>query len=483
PYMTPPAPGLTPINALPNEVLADIFVLGADMQAEEPIDLDPDARSDAGADEDAEVDFEVLVSHVCQRWRAVALGTPALWNCVSFSEGPPFERSRTYIERSREAPLTITIDCTVQPRQTDGRVLPEDLPAIRDLILPHVGRWRSFECAVSSYAVMHSTLLALSSAGPAPELDELMLYDHGEHDDEYESFHPASLRAPLLPFGGIAPNLRHVVLWGVHLDWERAAFLTGLETLELAYHARDVRPSYAVFARMLSSSPALHRLSLQLSCPAGDADDWPVTPLPLPCVDQLQLAFLDPSTVLALLARLALPALRHLALEADPDDYSAVLHALVGSGGGGRAQQLESLKVAGLQVEEADVRAFYGAMPGLQTLELDGLTSSDHFIDCLIPAEDAALLPRLESLTTTGVDGAQICAIVETREGAGVPLRRVAMASDDELGLDDEAWLREHVDFARFEDEDSEFVDDQGSIVIEEDDFTGSEEGSGSGSE
>lgn len=32
--------------------------------------------------------------------------------------------------------------------------------------------------------------------------------------------------------------LKHVALWGVHLDWERASFLEGLEDLELAYHSK-----------------------------------------------------------------------------------------------------------------------------------------------------------------------------------------------------------------------------------------------------
>ncbi|KAI0027946.1 hypothetical protein K488DRAFT_90279 [Vararia minispora EC-137] len=447
PYITPPVPDQTPINVLPVEILAIIFNSGADMQAES-----------------ANPGFEVLVSHVCQRWRTVALKAATLWNRVSFDEGPPFERSRTYIERSRKAPLYIEINCDALYHEddedpTNGPVFPEDLPAIYGLILPHVGCWRSFKIMVRSPTIMHRVLLVLSSAGPAPELHKLVLiyFMPNDRNDADEFFYPASLREPLLPFGGIAPNLRHLELWGVHLDWECAASRAGLETLQLAYHARDVRPSFAAFAHILSSSPALRRLALIESGPAGGVENWPELPLRIRLgdVDQLVFVFLYQSVVLALLARLELPALRHLTLgdldlEEDAGDHGAVLRALVGDGEGGLARQLESLEVAGLRAKEADVRALYNVMPGLQTFELDALQAGGHFFNCLLPAEGAAPLPCLESLKTTGISGRQMCAIVKARAAANMPLKRVSMARGDVVSSKQRTWLRKRVDFTRF---------------------------------
>ncbi|KAL0961050.1 hypothetical protein HGRIS_006039 [Hohenbuehelia grisea] len=63
--------------------------------------------------------FQVLVSHVCRRWREASVSTPTLWTRITFSE-PPFEQSRVWIERSGTAPLDIEIDCTRRNFIPDG---------------------------------------------------------------------------------------------------------------------------------------------------------------------------------------------------------------------------------------------------------------------------------------------------------------------------------------------------------------------------
>lgn len=93
---------------------------------------------------------------------------------------------------------------------------------------------------VSDYKVMYHTLKSLAGAGEASQLKALQLYhyeDEAENEDEDE-FRYEDMKEGLIPFGGKAPQLKHVALWGVHLDWDKASFLEGLEDLELAYHSK-----------------------------------------------------------------------------------------------------------------------------------------------------------------------------------------------------------------------------------------------------
>ncbi|KAI6029840.1 hypothetical protein BKA83DRAFT_4489770 [Pisolithus microcarpus] len=78
------------INRLPNELLAQIFLL---------------IRSER----------EKLV-HVSRRWRAVVFDTPSIWNEIILGcyEGRP-GLLKLHLERSRQTPLTVTLDSDQQP--------------------------------------------------------------------------------------------------------------------------------------------------------------------------------------------------------------------------------------------------------------------------------------------------------------------------------------------------------------------------------
>lgn len=106
---------------------------------------------------------------------------------------------------------------------------------------------------VSDYKIMYHTLKSLSApgVGEASLLKALQLYHYEEEGEDEEIFGYEGMKEGLVPFGGKAPNLRHVALWGVHVDWERTGWLEGLEDLELAYHTkvrfchtRHIHPSF-----------------------------------------------------------------------------------------------------------------------------------------------------------------------------------------------------------------------------------------------
>ena len=511
-------PGTTPVNTLPNELLSYIFTLGS--EAEEDGDHDDDEE-----EEDVHthmvprrpcLPFKVLVSHICRRWRTVAVETSMLWAHLNFAEGPPFDKSRTWLERSKGCALDIELDCTVnedadsdefddppdaslhdnddelvapedrvampggpapvktKPSRLPGRVSPVDLPIVRDMILPHVWRWRIFELMVNDYQIMYGILSTLASVPEAPQLQVLRLYHYDDNDD-YDHFRPPHLKQPLFaPFRGRAPNLLNAALWGVHVDWEACAFLQGLEELELAYHAKDVRPSYEIFARILQGSPDLHILTLCASGPAGNPEDWPTDVIELPSVKHLVLAFFEPSYVSALMKRLVFPNLSTLALDFDSGDYSSFLAQLARPAPTQRhslCQNLIDLKVSGMQCSNAALATFYAALPNLTSLNLNCYhLLPRQFFKYLYPGRrdadepEGCFLPKLESLSTSGISGTEMRELLISR--SGVPIKHVLMDSAADVDIEEEEWIRNKVEtFEFFDGSDDE--DDDDPIITE----------------
>ncbi|RPD62441.1 hypothetical protein L226DRAFT_332015 [Lentinus tigrinus ALCF2SS1-7] len=549
-----PKDGRCIINELPSELLSHIFTLGwtpeRDQEDEEDDfeDVDEGASDElsyssgssvSGDDEDGghshhgdehrsrKLPFNVLVSHVCQRWRDVALSNSLLWNHISFVGPPPYERALIYLSRAASAPLALTVDRTVDDEEeedfseSDYEVDEDEGPknndpdlaiitGIMDVIVPHIDHTQTLQIMVSFYPQMHRALEMMSACQGAPMLEELQLY-HYEDTDEHETFKWQELREqPFVLFHGNIPRLIHVALWGVHVDWskEGSPYLTGLTDLELAYHARDVRPSIYEFARIMRSCPDLRTLTLCLSAPAGTPSDWPSglplseddmdvegVPFVLPKLSELVLAYLEPNYLLSLLPRFSFPALTSLALDLEDEDYGEVLTYLssprslpqppqppltlrgpgvAGSPAAQRARSLlsnlTSLKIASLPCPDTLVADAYRQLENVTALNLNMMYLGDGWFDLLFPKHAAApalantllgasevLLPRLETLTCTGIDGGRMRELVRLRAACGRPVKKVLMNQDDDVSEEDELWLGEHLEkFEYFEGSDEE---------------------------
>ena len=584
----PPNGGRCIVNELPSELLSHIFSLGWASERDQHSDEDDFEDVDEGESDDGTMSttasvsdddrsstrsalddedrrarkqpFNVLVSHVCRRWRAVALDSSLLWTHIHFEGPPPWERALIYLNRASTAPLSISIDRTLDDEDhgSESEYDSEDedeskdndpdltiITEIMDIVVAHINHIQALEIMVSFYPHMHRTLVKLGATPGAPLLEVLQLY-HYEDTEEHESFKHVELRdQPFVLFSGHAPRLTHVALWGVHINWSKqgSPFLTGLVDLELAYHAPDVRPGFKDFMRILRSSPDLHTLSLSLSGPAGmpgewasvnilaDDDDGDVdgsamvvdssAPLALSRLQNLVLAYLEPHYLLALLPRLFLPALTELVLDLEEDDFSDFLAYLAsprslpqtpppplslrGPGVAGSLAPpprprsllsgLTALRVASLPcAHEGVVLDAYKQLDKLIALNLNIIYSGAHWFALLVPSptpstsantnQNELYLPRLEALTTTGVDGGGLRELVEARAARGAPLREVRMNVDDGIEEEDEVWLRGHLErFDTFEASDEEEVeldafdddDDDGweDADDEEDDFDG----------
>ncbi|KAH9018502.1 hypothetical protein EDB85DRAFT_2012471 [Lactarius pseudohatsudake] len=366
-------------------------------------------------------------------------------------------------------------------------VSPADLPVVRDLILPHSVRWRTFELLVDDFHLMYNTLATLSCVLEAPELRALRLCHHDDNKN-HDHFSPVDLKQPFFtPFSGCAPELGLVTLRDVHVDWETCAFLQGLEELELAYHAKDVRPPYKIFTRILRGSPDLHTLTLSASGPAGDPEvDWPANVIELPSVRQLGLASLEPSYASALLKRIVFPNLLVLSLDFhnfDQEDYSSFIteqltkpapnqrHSL--------CHNLVDLKLSGMQCSPTAVSRLYYALSNLVSLDINFNNHlpypfwTDLFWVNLVD-EPHDTIPKLATLTTSGLSGAWVCHLLSQRP----KIKHVRMDSEADMTEEDEAWLRAHTesfDFFDNEDDDIASVGSEEILIVDLTDEEGDE--------
>ncbi|KAH9841549.1 uncharacterized protein C8Q71DRAFT_337009 [Rhodofomes roseus] len=516
PYL-PPQDGRCLINDLPTELLSQIFLMGAEMDdptsededEDEDYDSDDEDKSDDedeedkdGEDEDEKPSFEVTGSHVCKLWRDVAINTPALWSSLNFSEGPPYTKSAVYLERSKGSPLDLTIDVTKDedsddetdpnnpvPALAELMVCSDELEAILKLIIPHVWHWRLLELMVSDYVLMHSALTQMAACPSAPMLEVLELYHYEEDEEGEEMFAPAKFKEQnFVLFNGNAPRLTHVALWGVHLDWAASTFLSGLTELELAYHAKDVRPPFKDVARILRDSPEMGTLTICQSGPTGGPAEWlesmmdpnamqtdssepqPDTTISLPSLKNLVIAFLEPEYAKNLVERLVLPNLKSLAIDLEEDDGTPLLQTLTrpsSTTGKSVLSGLQALKVAGVQCQEGTVIVdMYAALTNLVQLNLNFGFVSDKWFDVLVAQWESVagsgkdpLLPRLETLTTSGLSGKDVRKLIEARKAMNRPVKTVFMNQMDELEEEDEQWIKDNVDeFDYFEGSDEEDI-------------------------
>lgn len=491
--------------------------------------VDEDGLSESSMDSDATFEpmpsFEVLISHVCHHWRVVALNTPSLWTEIDVSplDSPPFERVQTFLERSKSLPIDIRIDCEPpdddEEEDSSGSEDSElghsphsmtfsDLDNLMSLLVPHISRWGSVEVAVACYKHMFIFLSAVSdpSIAGAPQLEALQLYHH-EDAESLTAFAQPDLVQHFKLFGGVAPRLKSVALWGVHVDWcqEWLSCGSNLLDLELAYHTDDVRPSWTQFAAILCGAPKLETLSLCSSGPLGAPHDWCnegssgsygndyTGVIELHSLTQLVLAFHSPVYVSGLLRRLAFPALKSLTLDLDDGDFTDFAFQLAGpmmsavpvaSKDGEKKRsllsRLDSIKFSGLSCSDRSVELMYAELGNLKTLNLVMKYLPIMFLQllyhpCSVPGQRDVChvcLPSLTTLSTADVPGDQIRELVQKRKEAGVPLKAVYMEENDEVTPDDLQWLKDNVEeFDFFEASDDEFE----SIVDIEEEHEASE--------
>lgn len=206
--------------------------------------------------------FERVASHVCARWRDIAIALPNLWNTINLDVPPhspsALHRLSTYISRSNPFPLDLFISC-----HTTDLVL--------DLLLPHASRWRQL-CLITSSSCSQSFHNAMHNLD-VPILQYLSIRTNLPQDASPQFYlNVPSLHPQILPF---APSLSFVRLSGTAL-WMLQPPMSNIRTLHLE-GCRSIYMTQQQFRTLMATMQCLVNLSLsQISIKSSQDGHNPV---------------------------------------------------------------------------------------------------------------------------------------------------------------------------------------------------------------
>ncbi|KAF8424448.1 hypothetical protein L210DRAFT_3568080 [Boletus edulis BED1] len=515
----PPKGDVCLINNLPPELLGHIFELGSADDGIEDIppkddrkmanakdihDHDAEVKEDENEEGDKEefgdkdessqvsLPFRFVVPQVCRHWRNIAMSTPALWTTIEVTSAtrPPYEAVSMLLERSKSLPIDLYLYCAFYKVKDDMEPLSDaDLRFLFAMLIPHIHRWQTIVVSLRVCQLMYTFLCAVSDPAipAAPRLTAVELYDYEDIAHFDNSPYP-SISKHLTLFGGSAPLLTTIVLWGVHVDWDQPwiSSASNLADLELAFHSEDVRPSWAQISTILRSPSALQKLTLRKSGPSGDPAGWlavgcptnPSAPIQLPHVTDFGVIFHSQAHAIGLLRKFCLPALKSLVLGFYDDDYTDLVHELAGPATSlSLAQEprsllsgLESLKIAGLPCRTECVETLYSELRNLTSLNISLVFLDQLFLDilstpCTLPERGDIWLPRLVTLRVSGAFVSTLRDLVSTRRELGVPLSSLYVEKRCYVLDEDAEWFKENLEtfelFDGSEDADYDELDEE----------------------
>ncbi|TDL18952.1 hypothetical protein BD410DRAFT_459223 [Rickenella mellea] len=195
----------------------------------------------------------ISVTHVCRRWREVALNSPLLW---SNNGASCLEQIEAYLARSRTTPIATQIN------GNDGT-------AVEELVLQQLPRTKSLAVmCLDDHLEKDESLRPLWDL-PTPFLEALMF------TRLFGSGHPPAI------FGRPHPLLKTVMLFGVHTPWDSPAF-TDLKCLALVGIMEKHQPTMSELFQILLTCPNLESLTLKKAGPkeSHDLQESPVIHLP-----------------------------------------------------------------------------------------------------------------------------------------------------------------------------------------------------------
>ncbi|KAI0063856.1 hypothetical protein BV25DRAFT_1823928 [Artomyces pyxidatus] len=230
---------LAPAAMLPSDILALVF---ESLALDQPPGLDSHRRGAPNAK------YTMLgwitATHVCTRWRQVALDIPTLWNQVTPELG--FAWFKRMLTRSRKTPISITLR---------SEVLGSKEKDYLEMLADHLFRTRSL--TVSGH---FDTISSSFFPHPVPQLQTLKLHSNWSMPENLP---------PIYQFFNLPSSLREISFSNFSFSWNDIPACHNLTRLTVTTVAYDIAPRTSsafecdIFLDFLRSSPNLESLILK----------------------------------------------------------------------------------------------------------------------------------------------------------------------------------------------------------------------------
>ncbi|KAK7040706.1 hypothetical protein VNI00_009612 [Paramarasmius palmivorus] len=357
---------LLPIRRFPQELWETIFTFCLPSQTPEDLDFWDTTQA------------PWVLTHVCSRWRSIAMGYVRLWDNIIIN-AKPLKRSkknrndllRTYLERAGNHPIRVRLH--LEYDRIEDR-------AILSRLVRHSHHWQSLELKVP--VALFKLMLPIS--GRLPVLQKLKIHvQHYRAEDISEMFSVAPMlrdaRFVVVPFYDIYPSfpfhqlLRLAGTYNVELALRVLSQTRRLEDCRLLVHDRG---SHIPMPEAIISLNHLRVLAIDVEKDLRILDF-----IHLPCLESLRIEILERPT----------PAseFRDGGLKVAP-----ILRLLHRS-----SPPLSSLRIQDSFWTEKDFNTLLHTIPTVRELHVSLVQVLLSFSGLVDEASDHVLLPNLEALS------------------------------------------------------------------------------------
>ena len=288
---------MAPINALPDEVLIQIFTHATEYQWQGPT-----FRVAHYSDLSVDTDSLITLTHVCHRWRNVAVNYAPFW---TRTDCHVTKRLKTFAERAGTLPLSLYLDNwrTTMFLDSHDVMRHTSVPVVLGALAKSVGRLDAMLWESDGSAVRNPYAPDWLSNLDMPAIRCLNLYV-GVHDPGEDVIPDGGSSLNIVLFNQTSSPLRALALIGV--PWVPINDFPHLTHLYLSFEPMGF-VNLAPILALLSRSPNLESLHLASIWDATDSDDNDAPPAILNRLRSVVMSRCDNFLLTDLFRRLSLP--------------------------------------------------------------------------------------------------------------------------------------------------------------------------------
>lgn len=207
----------------------------------------------------------IRVTHVCRRWRAVALTFPALWSNITIAHDA---WTQLMLCRSKEAPLSVELD--IRGARCDNTTFK----ALLSKIFRNGNRLCSVKLCVTDPDMLSDFPASI------PRLQQLILTGNFVYGRKTQ--------LPVHILAGDAPKLTRLEVVGFSLSWKVLPSAPKLALLKLTQHPPCGKLCPSALADSIGRMPQLQSLDITNLLPSGLAGPLP-QPIHLPAIQSFSI--------------------------------------------------------------------------------------------------------------------------------------------------------------------------------------------------